>query len=1210
MTPQTLDPHALPLHGVRLIEASAGTGKTYTIANLYLRILLGHGSDQTRHATALSVDQILVVTFTDAATSELRDRIRARIHETRAAFHAGQSKDPFIRQLLADMDQPQQCQALLLAAEQQMDEAAIFTIHGFCQRMLKQHAFESGTLFSSELVTDIEPMLQLCAADFWRRNFYPLDKPLAKLIQSLWQTPSDLLNRVRGWLPLANLKLADQNLPASLDDFIQQYLIPAAELKALWRTDQDAIEQQLLNCGLGKNRKPLTRLPSMAEFLASDDLIPNLQKDSWELYGTDILQKSLTKTGKLPDHPIFNKIDDFLALPLDLTEALDGVITRDALNHIKTQLRQLKSSRHQLSFDDLLANLAAALFAGHPGDNNDGELLAQAIRSQYRIAMIDEFQDTDSLQYLTFQTIYMDGGDPDVGLFMIGDPKQAIYGFRGADIFTYMQAREQVHSHYTLDTNWRSSDAMVSAINSVFNNSPEPFIYNDSIPFEPVNPSVGAASKRLSYRGEALPAMTLWQQQPNDAPTVNAESYLHTMSQATATEINRLLSAADRGECVIHNGDRQTPLQPGDIAVLVRSGRHAAMVRQALAGQNIASIYLSNRDSVFTAQEASDLEKVLQACLHPTSERLLKAALATSLLHLDALTLDALNTDEQAWEQAVEEFSHYRELWQHKGILPMLRQLVFQRRLAEQLLAGPDGERRLTDLLHLGELLAAASLEQQGPSALARWFAEQISHPNNHADDQQLHLESERNLVKIVTIHKSKGLEYGVVFFPFVCHLQAKTSPLYHDPHNNEPWLALTPSEQATTLAEQERLAEDLRLLYVALTRSVYCCYLGMAPYKAGKPRKDGLTDLHRTAIGYLLNGSGEILASELPGLMAQLETKCPNQQIVIAPPPLDTLPLYTSTTAQEDALSARDFNGNIERNWWTTSYSALSRHHTSGADASHETPGFDREVIDQQQETMTDSNADPFNLFNFPKGAQPGTFMHSLFEDLDLNNVRSAGGDTYLNGFVQESLTRAGYGDEWLPAIKGMLLNCLNAPLDGNQMRLMDLPDGARRVEMEFYLPIERLDPEQLNQLIAHHDPLSARAGKLQFYPMKGMLKGFIDLTFEYHGRWYVLDYKSNWLGNETSHYSREAMGKVMVEHRYDLQYQLYSLALHRLLRQRVPDYQFDQHFGGVIYLFLRAVQENDPDRHGIFSHKPSYELVDGLDRLFFGDTEASKAC
>ena len=1214
MTPQTLDPRVLPLHGVRLIEASAGTGKTYTIANLYLRILLGHGSDQTRHETPLTVDQILVVTFTDAATGELRDRIRKRIHDTRGAFNTGQSDDPFIQRLIDDMDQPQQCQALLLAAEQQMDEAAIFTIHGFCQRMLKQHAFESGTLFSSELVTDIEPMLQLCAADYWRRNFYPLDKPLAKLIKALWKTPNDLLGTVRSWLPLSNLQMDDQSLPASLPDFMEQYLRPAAELKALWRADQDTIAQQLLDCGLRKDRKPLKRLPAMAEFLASEDLIPNLDNDSWEIYGTEILQKSLLKTGKLPNHPIFKKIDAFLQLPLELKEALKGVITRDALSHIKTQFNQLKSSRHQLSFDDLLANLATALFAGQPGSDNDGELLAQAIRSQYRVAMIDEFQDTDPLQYQTFHTIYMNGGDPAVGLFMIGDPKQAIYGFRGADIFTYMQAREQVHSHYTLDTNWRSSDAMVAAINSVFRNSPEPFIYNDSIPFEPVHPASGAAGKRLYYQGQPLPAMTLWLQPAPDRLTVNTERYQNAMSKATATEINRLLSAADREECMVCNGDKQAPLQPGDIAVLVRTGHHAGLVRQALADQNIASIYLSNRDSVFTAREALDLEKVLQACLHPTSERMLKAALATSLLHLDASTLNALNTDELQWERTVEEFSHYHELWQRKGILPMLRQLVFQRRLAEQLLASPDGERRLTDLLHLGELLAAASLEQQGPSALARWFAEQIAHPNNNADDQQLHLESERNLVKIVTIHKSKGLEYNVVFCPFVCHLSSKTSLLYHDPHTSEPWLALTPSAQATTLAEQERLAEDLRLLYVALTRSVYCCYLGMAPYKSGRASQDGKTDLHRTAIGYLLNEGQEITTATLPGLLTQLEAQCPNQQIVVTAPPVDTLGTYAAVVSQEDALSARNFSGKIERNWWTTSYSALSRHHTAEADASNETPGFDREVIHQQQEAMAETSDDPFSLFHFPKGAQPGTFMHSLFEDLDMNTLRSD--DTYLDHFVQESLTRAGYEAHWLSAIKGMLHNCLNAPLDGDRMRLLDLPDSARRVEMEFYLPIEQLDPEQLNQLIAHHDPLSARAGKLQFHRMKGMLKGFIDLTFEYAGRWYVLDYKSNWLGGDASHYSREAMGAVMVEHRYDLQYQLYSLALHRLLQQRLVDYQFDQHFGGVIYLFLRGVQAGDPNRHGIFSHKPSFELVDGLDRLFSGnpfysnDTEARRAC
>ncbi|WP_216636805.1 exodeoxyribonuclease V subunit beta [Endozoicomonas ascidiicola] len=1220
-SPEALNPLALPLHGSRLIEASAGTGKTYTIANLYLRILLGHGSEHSKHTTPLNVDQILVVTFTEAATGELRDRVRARIHKTREDFIAGRSSDGFIQQLIDDMGSGEHslehCQALLLAAEQQMDEAAIFTIHGFCQRMLKQHAFESGTLFTSELITDTESMLQLCAADFWRRSFYPLEKPLVTLIRSIWKTPEDLLNHLRGWIGRSELMLMGNGVPETLADLHQNFLAPALEIKQLWQDDQGKLADMIQSCGMGKRAKPLTRIDDVTEFVNSGELLPKLgsSNDGWEIYSTEILEKGLTKSGTMPVHPVFEKIDAFVAQPLSIKEALKAFITREALTQIKAQFSQLKASRHQLSFDDLLTNLAGALFSEDTADG--GELLAQAIRSQYRIAMIDEFQDTDPLQYRIFNKIYRDAGDPDVGLFMIGDPKQAIYAFRGADIFTYMQARKQVHQHYTLDTNWRSSDTMVSAANAVFQQADSPFIYNDSIPFDPVHPSPGASNKRLLFNGQPLPAMTLWLQKSFDGSTVNSESYLDTMAASTATEINRLLTAADQDQCLVSNGDKQAPLQPGDIAVLVRSRNHGQKIKDALAAQNIPSIYLSNQDSVFNSEVATDLEKILQACLHPTSERMLKAALATRLFHLNAETLNALNVDEQSWESAVDEFTRYGELWLQRGVLPMIRQMIFKRKIAERLLTFTNGERRLTDLLHLGELLAAASLEQQGASALIRWFSEQVTRPNQNADNQQLHLESERNLVKIITIHKSKGLEYNVVFIPFPCHLRKGDSPLFHDEKTNETILSLTPNDDASQLAEKERLAEDLRLLYVALTRSVYCCYLGMAAYKSGRASKDGKTDLHQTAVGYLLNGGDDIFAPELPQLLSNLSNQCENQQIVVAEPLSAELPIYTPVVSQDLTLSAREFKGNIQRNWWTTSYSALSRHSSSkesvsqnnlptSVDAANEVAGFDSETRGEQHnlaETEVEVTPDPLSLFCFPKGAQPGTFMHSLFEDLDMQRLRSAEGDAYLDQFVLEALIRDGYEEVWLPAIRGMLQNCLNAALDGDSMKLKELSDTSRRVEMEFFLPIEHLDPNQLNQLIKHHDPLSAKAGNLEFHTMKGMLKGFIDLTFEYQGRWYVLDYKSNFLGSTVDAYSQEAMETVMVDHRYDLQYQLYSLALHRLLQQRVHDYQYEQHFGGVIYLFLRGVQVNDNHRYGIFSHKPTFELVDSLDALFKGN-------
>ena len=1198
-TPTSLDAFTFPLHGSRLIEASAGTGKTYTIANLYLRIILGHGDDSSRHNEPLSVDKILVVTFTEAATGELRDRIRARIHEARMAFIDGSSNDPDISRLLTELDDHEYCAGLLLIAEQQMDEAAVFTIHGFCQRMLKQHAFESGTLFSSELVSDIEHLLQTSVADFWRKNLYQLDKPMATLVRDQWKTPTDLLKEVRGWLGLSSLEVQGNNLPESLQRFQEQALAPWLKLKEDWRKDYENIAGLLENCGLKGRCKPLSRLKLMTEFVLSDQLMPNLnpnhKREGWEIYSSEVLDKNLKKNCTLPEHPVFAQIDHVLANYPTPTEALRGTVLRDALHFIREQLARLKSARHQLSFDDLLGNLARAL------NNDDAGMLADAIRGQYRIAMIDEFQDTDPLQYDIFRKIYIETNDRHAGLFMIGDPKQAIYAFRGADIFTYMQARQQVSAHYNLETNWRSTAGMVASVNAVFEHANRPFIYDNDIPFDAVNPSPRSGDKQLLIEGEASPAMKLWLD-TNGGETVSSGAYQETMTAATVAEIKRLLTLADQDQCIIRStkdGDKR--VQPGDIAVLVRTGHQGQMVRNALQAQGISSIYLSNSDSVFSSKEATDVLRILHACLSPTNERTLKGALASGLLHENARSLDELNHDEELWEAAVKEFTDYQKIWQSQGVLPMLRTLLNQRGIAEQLLACDYGERRLTDLLHIGQLLSAASQNMESLHGLTRWLSEQIENPNSNADDQQLHLESERNLVKIVTIHKSKGLEYNMVFLPFICSHRPAESPLFHDEQSGKAILELTYDGQSMEQAEKERLAEDLRLLYVALTRSVHCCYLGLAPFRPGRG-KSPTTDLHLAAIGYLLNKGESIEAAELSEKVAALAQASGSIHI-------ETLPelsadMYQPPEPALQELEPRAFTGNIVKNWWVTSYSALSRHSHSGAvkkssdsispDASMETAGHDTE----DSGAILEAPVDEFSLFEFPRGARPGTFMHTLFEELDMDKAHQG----ELTDYVKEQLAKEGYEEHWTPALEQMLQQCLKAPLDGGDMRLMDIPEPSRCVEMEFYLPVNKLNCQALNQLIRRHDPLSADAGELVFDQVQGMLKGFIDLTFEYQGRWYVLDYKSNWLGAETSDYSRENMQAMMISHRYDLQYQLYSLALHRLLKQRLPDYDYSQHFGGVIYLFLRGVQENDSERHGVFDHCPSKEFIEELDNLFAG--------
>ena len=1056
-------------------------------------------------------------------------------------------------------------------------------------------------MFTTELLNDEGPLLDAAIQDFWRRTVYPMDKPLASLARQYLKTPEALLGNIRDWLNKPGLQILANGIPDDLHAFKRQYIERIQTIKTLWRREKQKIGELLRNCGLIKNRMPYSQLSTMEDFIETPALVPCLGSNNkgWEVYSSDTLERALSKkNGFFPEHAVFRLIDELVDQPLSIDKAFKNLMLNHALKAVKKQLAESKAQRHQQSYNDLLSNLETALTGEY------GPVLAQAIRSQYTVAMIDEFQDTDPQQYAIFNTLYANYPH-ESGLFMIGDPKQAIYAFRGADIFTYIRARRQVSAHYTLDTNWRSSASMIEGVNHLFEQARAPFIYDSDIPFSPVNVSKSGQLKSLSIDGNVQPAMHLWLDK-NANTSMGTGDYQAAMGLATATEINRLLTLGDQGRCQLHHGKSSRPLSAGDIAVLVRTKKHATLVRKQLADQKITSIYLSNSDSVFSCQEAKDLQRILSACLSPTDERALRAALATPLLHLNAEELEALNSNELIWEMAVEEFTDYQQRWFNQGILPMLRYLIHRRQVAENLLACSFGERQLTDLLHLGELLANKALELDSHHGLLHWLVEMIDTPNDSAAEQQLHLESERNLVKISTIHKSKGLEYNVVFIPMPCITRTEKQALYHD-DNGLVMLDLLNPKEGQEKADQERLAEDLRLLYVALTRSVYRCYLGLAPVKS-RPAGNK-TDLHKTSIGWLINGAETIAADTLPGKVESLAAGSP--AYCISTPPAEPLPPYQAPVSRTPRLNALTFTGTIERNWWITSYSALSRHSVShtpalstslptslptteeAPDASLEQAGFDTEVSSEQADP---ENGDSYTLFDFPKGAKPGTFLHTLFERVDFaEKDRST-----LAAFVKKELLLEGYEEAWSSALCTLLYNSLNTPLDGKALRLSDIPPEHRKVEMAFTLPVRHLSPQNLNGFIQQHDPMSATLHNLDFQQVKGMLTGFIDLTFAYQGKWYVLDYKSNWLGNTTGDYSHDNMKAAMAAHRYDLQYQLYSLALHRLLQQRIPDYDYEQHFGGVFYLFLRGITLEDANRQGIFYHRPAQSLIEGLDNLF----------
>ncbi len=1171
-TAESLDPLRLPLIGERLIEASAGTGKTFTIAALYLRLLLGLGGEAA-YPRAISVEELLVVTFTEAATEELRGRIRSNIHELRIACLRGESDNPLYSALLAEIADKDDAAKTLLLAERQMDEAAVFTIHGFCQRMLSLNAFESGMLFEQQLIEDESRLRYQACADFWRRHCYPLTRDIAAVIHDVWKGPRDLLKSLDRWLqgeapqlklpPAPNETLAERH---------QQIIARIDSLKQQWREQVGEIEGVLENSGLDRrkfNRGNQGKWMEKVNAWAQEETLSYQLPDALEKFAQSFLLERTKAGGEPPVHPLFSAVESLLASSLTLT---DLVLAR-AMVEIRDAVAREKRRRGELGFDDMLSRLDEAL----RGDS--GETLASAIRQRFPVAMIDEFQDTDPQQYRIFRRIWR--RQPETALLLIGDPKQAIYAFRGADIFTYMKARGDVAAHYTLDTNWRSSPGMVGSVNRLFSLSDNPFMFHE-IPFLPVKAAAKNKGLRFTVDAADVPAMNVWLM-PGD--TVGSGDYQTFMAQLCATQIRDWLSAGQQGRALLWRGETSRPVQASDITVLVRNRLEAAQVREALQTLGIPSVYLSNRDSVFETLEAQELLWLLQAVLAPERENTLRSALATSMFGLTALDIENLNQDEQAWDALVEEFSEYRQIWRQRGVMPMLRALMTARHIAENLLATRGGERRLTDILHISELLQEAASQLESEHALVRWLAQHIAEPDSNAASQQMRLESDKHLVQIVTIHKSKGLEYPLVWLPFIARFRKQDQAFYHDRETFAAVLDLGQDEASLELAEAERLAEDLRLLYVALTRAVWHCSLGVAPLSS---RKSGNSDFHLSALGRLLQ-AGE--AMDAAGLAARLADFCHGDIALQIPGELDLTP-WQAPAATIPRLSARELQRRIADDWRVTSYSGLQQHGFSGGQDLLPRLDVDAagvgEVVEEPQLTP----------HQFPRGAAPGTFLHSLFEELDFTQP-------VPEGWMAEKLQLSGFDAQWAPVLTDWLGGVLKTRLPGPDIALNQLAARDKQVEMAFYLPIAQLlTAERLDALIRQYDPLSADTPSLDFRQVRGMLKGFIDLVFRHEGRYYLLDYKSNWLGEDREAYTRPAMEQAMRAHRYDLQYQLYSLALHRYLRHRLADYDYDRHFGGVIYLFLRGMDGQEGGQ-GIFTTRPVRPLIDGLDQLFAGETQ-----
>ena len=1409
--PKQLNLASFDLDKSSMIEASAGTGKTFTISNLVVRLLI-EGIKKGNSSEPLDIENILIVTFTNAAASDLRARVLQKIHECRISFdqikNGGKTieelEDPFKDVAIhcfekyshntidgISIDNIKNVASvfsrLLTRAERNIDRASISTIHSFCNKALNQiYSFEAGRAFNVNLTQDISIEQKEAKLAVWRSLFYNdngFDRDLLLNLLGFTDPEGDTLkNAVKA---IEKVRLIDPNecyygfsvksyyeegvkkLQKTPDERLKYLLDTAKDLYSDFENDffsklesLKEYKDQIISFADG-NTVPgsLYELSPGGSFYSNpfnkglpcknflNLLVSTLNNDSADTInyitsfnsidkivalseiGSDEHFFKVKKGGEFKDS---QKVRDFEEIVKDLISASFEVITEIEL--IKLELTTLVAINvilktdelcerdNVISNDEVLRQLAVAL--NNNKDKSRGDVLSSLLRKRYPVAMIDEFQDTDPVQFAIFSKLYLnqEAIDESSHCYLIGDPKQSIYAFRGTDINSYNKAKELILGNkgnvYTLNTNYRSCQNIIKGVNEIFyeyeepktqessegsfsniesQNSEEslsekkvqidyPYVknpfdyYNNSgkegyldskIHFEPVNFSDKANSVRFYFKDDSskeIPICNYIREvsfaDSQEKPKAN--DYYGEIAKFVALDVKRCLLEGK----IFENGEERD-VKPSDITILVNDAKENSFIQDALKKQSIQSVYFSDKESVINSEdknynitvteEAANVIYLMEAMCDSTNSPKVNRLLGSSLLRLSSEKfLDSIKSDKLDSEITL--LRACRDSWEKYGFITAFSQYIYQHDLLCTILETDGGERSLSNYFQIAEIVQSVNSKVVGSNAQLLWFKELVLNNKGELSEDvtKKHLESEQSLVKVMTIHKSKGLEFPIVFTPYesgFMALKSKDSAIYYDPNSKQVCYALDRENKINgktvkDLVEVAALQEQERLLYVALTRAKLanfitlpsCVSLERKPYQSplkklislvskddsadskGKPSKrttkkskDKEVEIDTTKDVVVADPQPTLKAVENPELFKKLETVELDESIKVQ-----------NSISQDCSVSSLD-KGAVDNSFTVTSYSAI----TSGAHNDMFASSADEKETSVEDGDSDDSKDKDLINFNFAKGSTAGSFLHKLMEIvLAKDDVDKADKDSLYN-FVNSQLKYDFYhlvskpGDdedtknEKIVALSQWLYDILNANLlpkakDGNQVKLSNLKalDCAR--ELDYFLPCKDFKVRVLNGICHDFYESEVKAFELTSIPelpdlkksnFKGFMNGSLDLVAKFvtetGPKFYMIDYKSNYLGNSYSRYTQQKILKSIFESRYDVQILFYSLALYRFLKTNLPNFSYENDFGGVMYLYLRGMNSFDARSSGQFYVKPSEALIERLDKLFNGINE-----
>ena len=1160
--------------GITLIEASAGTGKTFAISMLILRAVT---------ELEIRVDQLLVLTFTVAATEELRERIRTRFESARKLL-AGKSVeevDEVLARWAQNVSDKKRYLLLLEEALLDIDQAAIFTIHGFCHRMLSEQPLETGQLFEVELTSKTDQHIAQLARDFWRNTIYPLSPHLCGLVVSRYYTPELLYQSVQGWGDRSTKVIPSlRGIDSTIDEVEHRFRL----LSSWWQENKVRLIEVLQETVAGNYWKKdfsdslTTRFQHLTTLFVSTKL-PSARDLEW--LTLEKLQGALKKTRLKGDE----KRSDFLrSIPLPgslLTTYLDSAehfileIRHQLIDYIQTHLPITLQSAGKISFADLIDKLAEAV------RSKDGRWVRKRIQERFRLICVDEFQDTDALQWYILYQLF---GASNHYLYIIGDPKQAIYRFRGADIHTYYEARQMAGNRLTLQKNFRSHPRIIKSVNRLFQRSEfggEPYRYVDA--------AKQSSDGMLRCNDQDCSGIVLCHLMNSGEEGVSMSSGVAQAMRRNwiCTEIQKLLSAECAytiSEKIDESTDRSIEISAQDVAILVRTNDEAITYKNLLSKHGIPSV-MTSKTSVFETPEATELLTIIEAVMNPHRNGLIQRIFSSEWFCFSAAEIYALSHDEAAIGTMISRFQEYAIIWNESTFLSMINRLFRDFTVLERVASYPDGERKTANILHLCELIQQVDSSHYGADQCIHWFKEQVE-GNRRWEEHELRLESDEHAVSIVTMHSAKGLEYPIVFCPDLMNPLPQFSDrkpakfqrdkiAYFDIGSKD----YTANRERSIIEEEQ---EELRLAYVAITRAKLCCYLFWGDTREITNRYRGS---FRSPLGRLLFPEGRAayhaqlsVLRELSGEGDSFSYQAVQNEEISEPHKLTPSPAVLALSLRPKGKRT------IYADRTITSFSGLIQQRSY--DQVH---GVKDENYPERSSHQSDME------FDLPGGISFGNVVHDALEQLDFRDLAEGKVEGALEKICLKHRVDLNLDRLEILLKKTVTASMFDSTAEEQPFTLSNLEATQLNKEMGFTFKIEQMNIKRLNQLLAGDEiyaPLSPKK-------MHGYLTGFIDLICMHQGRIYIIDYKTNNLGISQQYTSREAMQLEMREHNYGLQLYIYTIALCRFLRRFNQEFKYEKDFGGVLYLFVRGM---DPKQQGsgVYHYLPEQSLIEKLDRCF----------